>query len=726
MNEELFPEANNGSAATPRIMMPCTCCDKLCKQRCSACKAPYCSRECQKIDRVRHKLVCTYQNNSKPAKSEVKVPVATNGPMSAPDDLDNDSDFDCIDISLESSTSRKAKPNTEQRNDGDVSLDSSFCQDSGVVISRESPCEELNSDPRVATHTADINVIMASNVPNDVLPSTIAFDIVVCYFLTPNSFWIWFMNTAKELFIRLTSLLNETYEKSTYSEYMPVTGQLIAAKFNDDIWYRAKVNCVNKDYTINVTFIDFGNTENITVYNSRKITEALALIPRLATKCSLHTIEEPTHKWPTDTLHFCNELMLNKKGSAILHESVQDSLVLEINVEINGVMRSVVDEIVNQGHLILDKITTPDSVRHDLPKGEIPSKEEPVTGQHFPAGDKTPILRSNKPCFPDKETTLPLIQPISPSCNKLSYNKTQSLPSHCPTTTGGKPVVFSNLPGDVSNISLSKQAISCSSSVFPAGKHSTITPEIPVKYPAALSVPNSMRILPDDYSTAEPTPPISLGSQKFGLQSAVPSPKNVSPEQMVCQKVLPIPTLPSTPFDVIVNDVSTTERFYAQMIDPSLVRQLHKCVRKLNEYIRENHPPEKKNVIVGSLGCAKFSQDNIWYRAQVVAMKEASYRVRFIDFGNVEDVNPLEFFEGPESFFKLAPQAICCRLVTSGRFRADQSSNMMKALTLNKQFSCIVVGDVSCPEISVKLLSSVGGRVVDTTEELDKCINLKN
>ncbi|XP_028411536.1 uncharacterized protein LOC114534182 [Dendronephthya gigantea] len=207
MNEELFPEANNGSAATPRIMMPCTCCDKLCKQRCSACKAPYCSRECQKIDRVRHKLVCTYQNNSKPAKSEVKVPVATNGPMSAPDDLDNDSDFDCIDISLESSTSRKAKPNTEQRNDGDVSLDSSFCQDSGVVISRESPCEELNSDPRVATHTADINVIMASNVPNDVLPSTISFDIVVCYFLTPNSFWIWFMNTAKELFIRLLPCL---------------------------------------------------------------------------------------------------------------------------------------------------------------------------------------------------------------------------------------------------------------------------------------------------------------------------------------------------------------------------------------------------------------------------------------------------------------------------------------------------------------------------------------
>lgn len=131
--------------------MPCTCCEKLCQQRCSACKASYCSRECQKADRSRHKVVCTYQNNSKPAKSQVtltQVPVTTNGPLPESDDLDNDSDFDCIDISMEASTSRKARPNTEQPNDGNVSLDSAYsCQDSGAVVSNEICRKELNSDP---------------------------------------------------------------------------------------------------------------------------------------------------------------------------------------------------------------------------------------------------------------------------------------------------------------------------------------------------------------------------------------------------------------------------------------------------------------------------------------------------------------------------------------------------------------------------------------------------
>lgn len=570
---------------------------------------------------------------------------------------------------------------------------------------------------------------MASNVPNDILPSTKTFDIVVCYFMTPNSFWIWFFNTAKELFIRLTSLLNETYEQSTYSEYVPITGQLIAARCNDDVWYRAKVNCVNKDYTLEVTFIDFGNTENLSIYNTRKITEALAVVPRLATKCSLHTMEEPTRKWPADTLHFCNELMLNKKGSAILHKTVQDSLVLEINMEVNGVVRSVVDQVVNQMHFISD-ITMPGPDRHDLSASENSqqshSKEEPVTRYyHSLAVNRIPVLRSYRLGFPDKENNPPFIQPISPNCNPLSCNKTQSLPSHCPNIIGDKPVVFSSQPCSESDILAFKQVISYSSPDSPAGQLSTTAPDLPIKNPGVLlnkpAYPDGLRVQPDDYRIAKPTPPISFGNQKPGLQSASPSPQNYSPEQAACKRLLPVPTLPSTPFDVIINDVSTTENFYAQMIDPYLVRQLHKCVRELNRYIRENHPPEVKNVIVGAMGCAKFSQDNIWYRAQVVAIKEQSYRVRFIDFGNVEDINPLEFLEGPEFFFKLAPQAICCRLVTNGRFGGNQSNDMMKALTLNKQFSCIVVGGASCTEISVKLLSFVGDHVMDIAKELDKC-----
>ena len=41
--------------------------------------------------------------------------------------------------------------------------------------------------------------------------------------------------------------------------YSPKRGDLCAAKYTDDEWYRAKIEKVNKDNTINVLYIDYGN-----------------------------------------------------------------------------------------------------------------------------------------------------------------------------------------------------------------------------------------------------------------------------------------------------------------------------------------------------------------------------------------------------------------------------------------------------------------------------------
>jgi hypothetical protein len=187
--------------------------------------------------------------------------------------------------------------------------------------------------------------------------------------------------------------------------------------------------------------------------------------------------------------------------------------------------------------------------------------------------------------------------------------------------------------------------------------------------------------------------------------------------------MLPLPTVPSEAFNVIVNDVLSADNFYVQMIDPNLVSQLQKCVRELNEHVTKNHPPKVENAAVGRLGCARFSQDNVWYRAQVLKIDDGNYKVRFVDFGNIEDVRPDEFLEVPEFFYQLAPQAICCRLGTNVQLWGEHSRRQMEKLTLHKQFLCTVIGGTSWPQFSVKLQSAVGDKIIDIAEEMSKSNN---
>ena len=45
--------------------------------------------------------------------------------------------------------------------------------------------------------------------------------------------------------------------------YSPKRGDLCAAKYSDDEWYRAKIEKINKDNTVNLLYIDYGNVSII-------------------------------------------------------------------------------------------------------------------------------------------------------------------------------------------------------------------------------------------------------------------------------------------------------------------------------------------------------------------------------------------------------------------------------------------------------------------------------
>ncbi|CAJ1073314.1 tudor domain-containing protein 6 [Xyrichtys novacula] len=69
-----------------------------------------------------------------------------------------------------------------------------------------------------------------------------------------------------------------------------------------------------------------------------------------------------------------------------------------------------------------------------------------------------------------------------------------------------------------------------------------------------------------------------------------------------------------------------------------------------------------KSLDTGSSCLALFSDDNQWYRAQVIKRNESSFNVLFIDYGNESDVDIKNVSPPSQGLLDAAPQAFLCSL----------------------------------------------------------------
>jgi hypothetical protein len=70
-----------------------------------------------------------------------------------------------------------------------------------------------------------------------------------------------------------------------------------------------------------------------------------------------------------------------------------------------------------------------------------------------------------------------------------------------------------------------------------------------------------------------------------------------------------------------------------------------------------------ENVAIGDFGVAKYSEDDIWYRARLIMCEgQDQIKIVFIDFGNIEIKSINEFYPIDKLFIDLPAQAIACSL----------------------------------------------------------------
>ncbi|PNI94762.1 RNF17 isoform 1 [Pan troglodytes] len=155
--------------------------------------------------------------------------------------------------------------------------------------------------------------------------------VTVCHINSPGDFYLQLIEGRDILFLLNTI---EEFYKSEDGENLeilcPVQDQACVAKFEDGIWYRAKVIGLPGHQEVEVKYVDFGNTAKITTKDVRKIKDEFLNAPEKAIKCKLAYIEpyKRTMQWSKEAKEKFEEKAQDKFMTCSVIKILEDNVLL--------------------------------------------------------------------------------------------------------------------------------------------------------------------------------------------------------------------------------------------------------------------------------------------------------------------------------------------------------------------------------------------------------------
>ncbi|XP_030417159.1 RING finger protein 17 [Gopherus evgoodei] len=185
-----------------------------------------------------------------------------------------------------------------------------FREEDGVLIVdlKKPPVNKIRSDMPVSLKDALVFTELArfrsqlpsqpeDNMALQYCPPTLPQEmtevsIVVSHINSPSDFYIQLIESLD--FLVLLKKIEEVYKNDDGENLeilCPVQGQTCIAKFEDGVWYRAKVTGLPGHQEVEVKYVDFGNTAKITLKDMRKIKDEFLSPPEKAIRSKLAHIE---------------------------------------------------------------------------------------------------------------------------------------------------------------------------------------------------------------------------------------------------------------------------------------------------------------------------------------------------------------------------------------------------------------------------------------------------
>ncbi|KAF6376704.1 ring finger protein 17 [Rhinolophus ferrumequinum] len=225
-----------------------------------------------------------------------------------------------------------------------------FREEDGVLIVdlQKPPTNKISSDMPVSLRDALVfmelarfrsqsprshsgkNMTLHYNPP--ILPKEMTdVSVMVCHINSPTDFYLQLIESLDFLFLLKTI---DDFYKSKDGENLdilcPVQDQACVAKFEDGVWYRAKVIGLPGHREVEVKYVDFGNTAKITLKEMRKIKDEFLKPPEKAIKCKLAYIEpcKRTMQWSKKAKEKFEEKTQDKFMTCSVIKILEDNVLL--------------------------------------------------------------------------------------------------------------------------------------------------------------------------------------------------------------------------------------------------------------------------------------------------------------------------------------------------------------------------------------------------------------
>ena len=152
-----------------------------------------------------------------------------------------------------------------------------------------SPAQSMSTKQSSSTGQPHLATKPTSVIPSMSVPTDKDMTIVVCFIESPNNFSCQLIDNSSAIDF-LVSQMCQYYQNSATSinPINPVIGAFCAALFSQDHqWYRAKIIKVFSNQQVEVIFVDYGNSEVISLSATRELTSEFFSLPNQAVQCTL-------------------------------------------------------------------------------------------------------------------------------------------------------------------------------------------------------------------------------------------------------------------------------------------------------------------------------------------------------------------------------------------------------------------------------------------------------
>ncbi|XP_006832121.1 PREDICTED: RING finger protein 17 [Chrysochloris asiatica] len=277
--------------------------------------------------------------------------------------------------------------------------------------------------------------ILVYNPP--VLPEEMTdISVMVCHINSPTDFYLQLIENLDFLFLLKTM---EEFYKNEDGENLeilcPVQDQACVAKFEDGIWYRAKVIGLPGHREVEVKYVDFGNTAKITLKEMRKIKDEFLNPPEKAIRCKLAYIEpcKKTMQWSKEAKEKFEEKTQDKFMTCSVIKILEDNVLLIELFDSLGTPgmtpASINDQLVKEGLASYEVgYTIKDNSKKHIEVWD-PSPEEIISNEVnnlYPVSTKS-LPSENFQSFYNKELPVHICNVISPEKIYVQWLLTENL-----------------------------------------------------------------------------------------------------------------------------------------------------------------------------------------------------------------------------------------------------------------------------------------------------------